>query len=102
MHRFGQHVRRNVLPPRGTDDHLHRTSIADPAEAPYLAALRTQLEGLGGEEIREQVVRKGLEATVREWEGVGERLKGDDSVPVSGVGRGDALATLEGRRETGA
>lgn len=67
MHRLGQQIRRDILPPAGMDDHLHSTSIADPAEASHLAALRTQFENLESNEIRDKVVKQGLEATVREF-----------------------------------
>lgn len=66
IHKLGQRMRRDVLPPLGTDDHLHKTSSADEPEAPHLAALRKRLEELGGEEIREKLMEKGLDATVRE------------------------------------
>ena len=66
IHKLGQRMRRDVLPPSGTDDHLHKTSSTDDPEAPHLAALRKRLEELGGEEIREKLMEKGLDATVRE------------------------------------
>ncbi|KAI9665404.1 MAG: hypothetical protein M1831_001842 [Alyxoria varia] len=67
MHRMGQQLRRDVLPPRGTDDHLHATSRDDEPEGPRLAELRRKLEELDGEEIREKVLGQGLEATVTEF-----------------------------------
>ena len=65
MHRFGQKMRRDVLPPSGMDDHLHRTSIGDPIEPEHLQALRKRLEELEGDEIRDSVLSTGLEATVK-------------------------------------
>ena len=64
-----------VLPPTRVDDHLHRTSTADPPEPAHLAALRRRLETLGGDEIREKVLQQGLEATVREFSEEVEELK---------------------------
>lgn len=66
MHRFGQHMRREVLKPTGTDDVLHGTSVDDAPEAAHLAALRQKLEGYSGEDIREQVRQKGADDLVAE------------------------------------
>ncbi|KAL9056437.1 MAG: hypothetical protein Q9162_002918 [Coniocarpon cinnabarinum] len=81
MHRFGQKIRRDVLPPRGTDDFLHKTSSRDPAEPEYLQALRKRLEQLGGDEIRESVLDVGLEATVKRWGDESEKMR-RDSTPI--------------------
>ena len=75
MHKFGQKMRRDVLPPSGTDDHLHRTSSKDPAEPEHLQALRRHLEQLGGDEIRESVLDIGLDATVQRLGAESERMR---------------------------
>lgn len=85
MHRFGQKMRRDVLPPAGMDDHLHRTSIADPAEPQHLQALRQRLEELDGEEIKESVLNIGLEATVKKWGEEADRIERKNSVGVVAV-----------------
>lgn len=66
MHRFGQNLRREVLKPTGVDDHLHGTSTDDAPELESLAVLRSRLEELGGEEIRQQVERNGADNVVRQ------------------------------------
>lgn len=66
MHRFGQHMRREVLKPTGTDDVLHGTSIDDEPEAAHLAALRQKLEGYSGEYIRHEVREKGADDLIKE------------------------------------
>lgn len=62
MLRLGQQIKRDVLPPIGLDDEQ-----LNKVKGPHLAALRRRLEELRGDEIREKVVQKGLEATVREF-----------------------------------
>lgn len=81
MHRFGQRFRREILPPKGSDDFYHRTSRADPVEEPHLAELRSKMEAMGGSELREKVIRDGLEKTVREYSEEAERLR-RNSMPV--------------------
>jgi len=66
MHRFGQHMRREVLKPTGTDDVLHGTSIDDEPEAAHLAALRQKLEGYSGDYIRNQVRQMGADDLIKE------------------------------------
>ncbi|KAK5944303.1 Microtubules assembly and stabilization protein [Knufia obscura] len=66
MHRFGQHMRREVLKPTGTDDVLHGTSVDDAPEAAHLSALRQKLEGYSGEYIRQQVQEKGADDLITE------------------------------------
>jgi len=65
--RLGQRFRRELMPPRGTQDYLHGTSTHDPPEAEHLAALRARLEELGGDVLRERVLLLGLEGALREW-----------------------------------
>lgn len=66
MHRFGQNLRREILKPTGVDDHLHGTSKDDKPEHESLAALRSRLEELGGDEIRQRVEHDGADNVVRE------------------------------------
>ncbi|KAB8338921.1 hypothetical protein FH972_021861 [Carpinus fangiana] len=84
IHRFGQRVRRDLLPPAGTTDHLHGTSTQDPAEAEHLRILREKLEQLDSNEVREKVVTQGLEATFREWDGLARSASAGAS-PVVGA-----------------
>ncbi|KAI9718848.1 MAG: hypothetical protein M1828_006537 [Chrysothrix sp. TS-e1954] len=80
MHRLGQRMRRDVLPPKGQDDHLHRTSVADAPEPTYIAALRRQLEAFPGEDLKEKVLKQGLEATVAEFSQKAEVLKESEGI----------------------
>lgn len=73
--RLGQRFRREVMPPRGTQDYLHGTSTQDTPEAEHIAALRAKLEELGGDEIRARVMQVGLEGALREWNESAEGLK---------------------------
>lgn len=66
MHRFGQHMRREVLKPTGINDMLHGTSVDDAPEAAHLAALRQKLEGYTGDYIRDQVRQKGADDLINE------------------------------------
>lgn len=66
MHRFGQHMRREVLKPTGQDDILHGTSTDDEPEAAHLAALRQKLEAYSGEHIRDEVSKFGADHVIRE------------------------------------
>ena len=75
MHRFGQRLRRDILPPSGTDDYLHRTSTTDPMEAEHLQTLRKRLEDVGGEELRQSVLDMGLDATVKRWGEEADRIE---------------------------
>lgn len=57
IHRFGQQFRRDILKPE-SEDHLHGTTGRE--ETPrHLQLLRAMVEGLGGEEIKESLLRKG-------------------------------------------
>ncbi|KAI9834350.1 MAG: hypothetical protein M1826_004276 [Phylliscum demangeonii] len=64
MHRFGQQIQRDILRPQGLD-HAHGTTGLEP-ESEHLHALRQRLQALGGMEIKERVIRDGLEAVMRE------------------------------------
>lgn len=75
MHRLGQQLRRQVLPPTGITDYLHGTSASDVPEPEHLAALRARIGILGGEELRETILEKGLEQTVKEIVQDAERLR---------------------------
>lgn len=66
MHRLGQSIRRDVLRPTGMDDNLHGTSTDDEPEAPHLAALRTKLDQVQGEDIRQLVEREGADNVLRQ------------------------------------
>lgn len=72
MHRFGQHLRRDILRPQSLD-HAHGTTGDEP-EAEHLRVLRDRLEGLGGAEIKEKVDRLGPEAVLREIGASAEEL----------------------------
>ncbi|KAL8662768.1 MAG: hypothetical protein Q9202_004460 [Teloschistes flavicans] len=64
MHRFGQRVRREVLPP-DTLDYAHRTTGEEP-EPEHLRELRKRLDGYSGVEIQTRVVEVGIEGAMRE------------------------------------
>lgn len=64
MHRFGQRVRREVLPP-DTLDYAHGTTGEEP-EPEHLRELRKRLEAWGGDEIQRRVAELGAEETIRE------------------------------------
>jgi hypothetical protein len=66
MHRLGQTFRREVLRPTQMDDELHGTSVDDPPEEPALAALRSKLENLRGDELRQKVNSDGVDAVINE------------------------------------
>ena len=65
MHRFGQTMRREVLKSTGIEDNLHGTS-ENSTDPPHLAALRSKLEELNGEDIRLRVERDGADNVIRE------------------------------------
>ncbi|KAL8644674.1 MAG: hypothetical protein Q9210_007135 [Variospora velana] len=64
MHRFGQRMRREVLPP-DTLDYAHGTT-GEEAEPEHLRELRSRLEAIGGDEIRRRVRELGTEGAMRE------------------------------------
>lgn len=64
MHRFGQQVRRSILKPQGLD-YAHGTNESD-VDPPHLAVLRSKLEALQGDEIRRNVMEKGLDKVLEE------------------------------------
>ncbi|KAL8919281.1 MAG: hypothetical protein Q9208_006846 [Pyrenodesmia sp. 3 TL-2023] len=64
MHRFGQRMRREVLPP-DTLDYAHGTTGEVP-EPEHLQELRKRLEALGGDEIQRRVAELGTEDVMRE------------------------------------
>lgn len=66
MHRFGQHMRREILKPTGTDDVLHGTSVYDEPEPEHMTTFRSRLENLGGDFIRKEVEAKGTDNVLRE------------------------------------
>lgn len=99
MHRFGQRFRREVLPPKGSDDHYHRTSKTDNPEEPHLAVLRSRLEAMDSDELRDKVIRNGLESTVREYSDEAERLRRDSAPNLDLAGIAASAAEAEGGRE---
>lgn len=72
MHRFGQHLRRDILRPQSLD-HAHGTTGDEP-EAEHLRVLRDRLETLGGAEIKEKVDRLGSDAVLKEIGASAEEL----------------------------
>ncbi|KAL8730393.1 MAG: hypothetical protein Q9181_004677 [Wetmoreana brouardii] len=64
MHRFGQRVRREVLPPDMLD-YAHGTT-GEEQEPEHLKELRKRMEGYGGEEIERRVAEIGIEAALKE------------------------------------
>jgi hypothetical protein len=64
MHRLGQTFRREVLRPTGIDDELHGTRVSDPPEEPAMAALRSKLENLRGDELRRKVNEEGVDKVI--------------------------------------
>lgn len=60
MHRFGQRIRRDILPPE-TEDHAHGTTGTE-IEAEYIQDLRRRLERFEGKEIQERLDRLGPDA----------------------------------------
>ena len=79
MHRFGQRFRRDILPPHGTDDHLHKTSSHDPAEPDHLRELRRRLEEVDSDELRSSVLAIGLEETMKKWGDDAEKMRGNSN-----------------------
>ena len=75
MHRLSQRLRRDLLPPRGQEDYLHGTSTSDKPEPEHLQALRAQLEELGGEELRQRIIERGLEESMQELMADAEKLR---------------------------
>jgi len=64
MHRFGQKFGRDILKPE-TEDHEHGTTGVED-QPRHLQLLRAMVEGLGGEEIRQQLESKGQDAVIEE------------------------------------
>ncbi|KAI4096499.1 MAG: hypothetical protein LQ344_001007 [Seirophora lacunosa] len=72
MHRFGQRMRREVLPPDMLD-YAHGTT-GEEAEPEYVRELRSRLEAIGGEEIRRRVQELGTEGAMKELGATKEAL----------------------------
>ncbi|KAB8290269.1 hypothetical protein EYC80_011134 [Monilinia laxa] len=64
MHRFGQKIRRNILKPEG-EDNLHGTTGHEIQPA-HLQFLRSMVEDLQGEEIRNKLETLGPDAVIAE------------------------------------
>ncbi|KAI9767770.1 MAG: hypothetical protein M1840_005451 [Geoglossum simile] len=73
MHRFGQRMRREVLSSQGLD---HEPEITDEEEeSEKIKALRSRMEAMKGEEIKERVETMGAEAIIRELSTDAEGLR---------------------------
>lgn len=64
MHRFGQKIRRNILKPEG-EDNLHGTTGLEIQPA-HLQFLRSMVEELKGEDIRNKIETLGPDAVIAE------------------------------------
>ncbi|KAI9644133.1 Microtubules assembly and stabilization protein [Ciborinia camelliae] len=64
MHRFGQKIRRSMLKPEG-EDHLHGTTGQEIQPA-HLQFLRSMVEDLQGEDIRNKIETLGPDAVIAE------------------------------------
>ncbi|KAH0545122.1 hypothetical protein FGG08_000734 [Glutinoglossum americanum] len=64
MHRFGQRIKREVLRPQ-TLDHEHDTT-GEEEETEQMKALRSKIEAMKGEEIKDRVETMGAEAIIQE------------------------------------
>ncbi|PBP20381.1 cell wall biogenesis protein Mhp1 [Diplocarpon rosae] len=64
MHRFGQQFRRDMLKPESGDHQHGAPGLEEQAKHPQL--LRAVVEGLGGEEIRSQIVERGDQAVLEQ------------------------------------
>ncbi|OWO99448.1 hypothetical protein B2J93_3889 [Marssonina coronariae] len=64
MHRFGQQFRRDILKPETGDKQNGTSGLGEPPRHPQL--LRAVVEGLGGEEIRSQIVERGDQAVLEQ------------------------------------
>lgn len=68
MHRFGQKVRRDILKPQGEepDNNLPNQEHQVAEEPRHLQMLRSMMEGLEGEEIKERIAKHGEEKIMME------------------------------------
>ncbi|KAI4191436.1 MAG: hypothetical protein L6R41_000087 [Letrouitia leprolyta] len=73
MHRFGQRIRREVLPPNMLD-YAHGTTGETP-EPQHILELRQRLETLDGEEIQRRVEELGTDGVMRELGATKEQLE---------------------------
>lgn len=96
MHRFGQRMRREVLPPDMLD-YAHGTT-GEEAVPEHIRELRKRLDALGGEEIQKRVAELGTEGAMREigaTKEVLEELEGrDGGVGLLGEKAGDVIERL--------
>ena len=72
MHRFGQRVRREMLPP-DMMDYAHGTT-GEEAQPEHIIELRKRLEVYGGDEIQKRVEEIGIEAALKEMGATKEEL----------------------------
>lgn len=73
MHRFGQRIRREVLPPNMLD-YAHGTTGEEP-EPEHILELRQRLEKMDGEEIQRRVEELGTDGVMREIGATKEQLQ---------------------------
>ena len=62
MHRFGQQVKRDILRPQATNDHDIGSGDGDEEESDHVQLLRSKLEALSGQEIKDLVGEHGTDA----------------------------------------
>lgn len=105
MHRLGQRIRRDILPPR-TQDYAHGTAAPTADEARYLQDLRGRLEAFEGGEISERVEALGPEAVFDMIGATAEELAAWERGDPEGFermrqARGHALALYGGEKGGG-
>lgn len=74
LHRFGQRMRREIMPPTYTEDH-HWGTTGHGVEPAHVEQLRSQLEGMSSEQLRAEVEKKGIDQMVEELKITAEGLK---------------------------
>ena len=103
MHRLGQRIKRDILPPVGVQDYAHGTTSADPEEARYLQDLRSRIDAFEGYEINERVEALGPETVFDMIGATAEELSAWERGDPEGFekikeARGCALALYEGQK----
>lgn len=73
MHRFGQKIRRSILKPEG-EDNLHETTGLEIQPA-HLQFLRSMVEDLQGEDIRNKIETLGPDAVIAELNNEASNLR---------------------------
>lgn len=96
MHRFGQKLRRDILPPESFD-HLHRSKTSEETpEARHLQELRKRLEQLDGKQISELYRKEGVEGLYKYMGATREELA---QMEKEGMVPGGVLFGGEGEKE---